>query len=209
MFDGAIAFNQDIGEWDVSEVDYMHYMFDGTITFNQDIGRWNVSSVIDMGFMFQSATAFNQDIGGWDVSSVTDMRSMFQSATAFNQDIGGWDVSSVTDMRDMFNGAMLDINNYDSLLIGWADLSLHSGVSFSAGNSRCSSAATDARQYIVDTYGWTIRDNDGLFTNDVPLHGDIPGYNYALIPTILLGLVILILKIRKNKDWIRNSDNVK
>jgi surface protein len=199
MFDGAIAFNQDIGGWDVSEVHYMNYMFDGAIAFNQDIGEWNVSSVTDMGFMFQSASAFNQDIGEWNVSSVTDMRSMFQSATAFNQDIGGWDVSSVTNMGNMFNGATLATENYDSLLIGWADLSLQSGVSFSAGNSACSSAATAARQFIVDTYGWTIRDNDGTFRN-VELHGDIPGYNFGLISAILLGLVILTLKIRNKKN---------
>lgn len=54
----------------------------------------------------------------------------------------------------------------------------------------------------------TIRDNDGLFTNR-ETHGDIPGYNFALIPTVLLGLVILILKIRNSKDWIKTSEKMK
>jgi len=35
-------------------------------TFNQDIGNWDVSNVTDMSGMFADTT-FNQDIGNWDV----------------------------------------------------------------------------------------------------------------------------------------------
>ncbi|MHA1727739.1 MAG: BspA family leucine-rich repeat surface protein, partial [Promethearchaeota archaeon] len=97
--------------------------------------------------------------GGWDVSGVTNMVYMFYGSDAFDQDIGGWDVSGVTDMGSMFYGVILATEHYDSLLQGWAGLSLQSGVSFSAGNSLYSSAAATARQYIIDTYGWTIDDN--------------------------------------------------
>ena len=41
--------------------------------FNQDIGQWNVSQVTDMGEMFKDARAFNQPIGRWNVANVTDM----------------------------------------------------------------------------------------------------------------------------------------
>ncbi|MDC0142023.1 BspA family leucine-rich repeat surface protein [bacterium] len=46
------------------------------LPFNQDIGNWNVSNVTTMKSMFND-TPFNQNIGGWNVSKVTDMGGMF------------------------------------------------------------------------------------------------------------------------------------
>jgi len=105
MFLNAAAFNQDISQWNVSQVTYMFRMFEGAAAFNQDIGQWNVSQVTDMSDMFLNAAAFNQDIGQWIVSNVTDMRGMFYNAAAFNQPIGTWNTSKVTNMSFMFSGA--------------------------------------------------------------------------------------------------------
>ena len=55
-------------------------------SFNQDIGNWDVSNVTNMSGMFNTSV-FNQDISTWDVSSVTDMNGMFLGATDFNQDL--------------------------------------------------------------------------------------------------------------------------
>ena len=41
--------------------------------FNQDIGDWNTSNVNDMFQMFAGASSFNQDIGDWDTSNVFTM----------------------------------------------------------------------------------------------------------------------------------------
>jgi hypothetical protein len=115
MFYGATAFNQDIGQWTVGSVENMSTMFRDATAFNQDIGQWTVGSVTDMSFMFRGATAFNQDIGQWPVGSVTNMSSMFRSATAFNQDIGQWPVGSVTNMSSMF----LDANAFNQDIGQW------------------------------------------------------------------------------------------
>jgi len=102
MFANTTAFNQDISNWDVSNVTNMTGMFNYTTAFNQDISNWDVSNVISMGSMFDNTTAFNQDISNWDVSNVISMIWMFANTTAFNQDISNWDVSNVTNMTGMF-----------------------------------------------------------------------------------------------------------
>ena len=52
-------------------------MFLSCKLFNQDISNWDVSNVKNMNSMFFGCENFNQDISGWDVSNVTDMRNMF------------------------------------------------------------------------------------------------------------------------------------
>ena len=115
---GGADFNQNIGNWDVSNVTNMNGMFsalaDANI-FNQNISNWNVSNVTDMSVMFSSASAFNQDIGNWDVSSVTNMSNMFAGANSFNQDIGNWGTSNVTTMSLMFTDATV----FNQNLSGW------------------------------------------------------------------------------------------
>jgi surface protein len=50
------------------------------------------------------------------------------------------------------------------LLEGWSQLSLQNGLTLDVGNTTYSCAAAEARQSIIDTYGWTI--NDGGSTVD-------------------------------------------
>jgi surface protein len=70
-------------------------------SFNQDIGDWNVSNVTNMQGMF-ARSSFNQDIGNWDVSSVKKMKAMFLDSP-FNQDISGWVVNSVNECVNFEN----------------------------------------------------------------------------------------------------------
>ena len=130
LFSGEEAFNQDISNWDVSNVNDMKSMFKNAVSFNQPIGVWDVSNVTRMGFMFSGATTFNQPIETWDVSKVNSMKAMFsckiitefafhqgQKVIAdiyldytiepnFNQNIGSWNVSNVKNMDLMFAGAL-------------------------------------------------------------------------------------------------------
>jgi surface protein len=95
-------FNQEIGNWDVSNVTSMRSMFENS-TFNRPIEHWNVSKVTTMESMF-AASSFNQPIGRWDVSNVTNMAAMFY-ATYFNQPLNDWDVSNVRIIYMMFHQA--------------------------------------------------------------------------------------------------------
>ena len=120
MFQNAIVFNQNIGNWDTASVTDMNRMFRSTRNFNQNIGDWNTSRVTNMSAMFQDASAFNQNIGGWDTSRVTNMSAMFFTASVFNQNIGGWNTSRVTNMSAMFFSATAfnqDLSRWNVFLI--------------------------------------------------------------------------------------------
>ena len=159
-FDGRDVFNADISNWDVSNVTNMSSMFINATSFNQPLNNWNVSNVTNMFQMFTIASVFNQDLNSWDVSSVTNMSSMFFYATSFNQSLNNWDISSVINMQEMFSYSSLSTDNYDGVLNSWSQQDVISGVILRAiGVNYCN--GEDARQNLIDTYGWIITD-DGL-----------------------------------------------
>ena len=96
----------------------MGYMFDRSSAFNQDIGGWDVSNVEVMREMFKRATGFNQDIGGWNVLKVKYMEEMFFRATDFNQYIGKWAINSDCEVREMFSDSGVSKNIFEGKLYG-------------------------------------------------------------------------------------------
>lgn len=178
FFAHARVFNQNISSWDVSKVNDMSGMFYYASDFNYSLSSWDVSNVEDMLLMFRGASDFNQDISSWDVSKVTDMFQMFSGASSFDQDISRWNVSMVTDMTSMFTWVGLSVKYYDLMLIRWSQLPLQTGVTFDGNYLTYSSAAVNARQYIIDTYEWTITDA-GFFDEPIPELNNPLDVNYT------------------------------
>ncbi len=163
LFFGAYKFNHEINSWNTSLVTDMTEMFLYAFRFNQPLNNWDVSSTTIMEGMFYRATDFNQNLSNWNVSSVENMKSMykcFSAICAFNQDISNWDISSIkfNGMEDMFSDTKLSTGNYDQLLLGWSQLNLENDVNFNAGSSTYSASSQDARNTLINTYGWTISD---------------------------------------------------
>ncbi|MBA5248717.1 MAG: BspA family leucine-rich repeat surface protein, partial [Gammaproteobacteria bacterium] len=164
-FQEAGSFDANISGWNTTNITDMTLMFNGATAFNQNINTngnaWNTVAVTNMHYMFKDATAFNQNISDWNTNSVSDMREMFEDATAFNQDLGRWNISSLTKAATMFTDSGMDLANMDKTLQGWAKLdtsagetAIQNGVTWGVANY----TDATARQYLIDTYNWTIND---------------------------------------------------
>jgi len=131
-FSHCINFDQNVGSWDVSNVNNMSGLFwCGNVTFggiifsgsgkfnnggSPSIGNWNTRNVTNLQITFGNQPFFNQNLGNWNTSNVTIMLgTFFASSTSgsgiintgsFNNggspSIGNWDTSKVTNMSQMF-----------------------------------------------------------------------------------------------------------
>ncbi|WP_154859498.1 BspA family leucine-rich repeat surface protein [Cyclobacterium xiamenense] len=174
MFSGATAFNQDIGQWNTEKVYTMYEMFRGAAVFNQDISSWNVGNVEDMYRMFSGATSFNQGIGSWNTEKVTDMSSLFNGATSFNQDISSWSTANVTNMSRMFAGASAFNQNLGS----WT---LNPGVNLS---NMLDDSGLDCTNYSATLIGWA-ENNTEVVDKTLGANGLSYGTNAAAARTTL------------------------
>ncbi|ENY53625.1 Hypothetical protein, DUF285 family [Metamycoplasma alkalescens 14918] len=86
-----------IENWDLSNIKSTFSMF-SECHIDQDLSDWNTSNVEDMSYMFENAVYFNQDLSNWDTSNVANMSYMFAGAISFNQDLSEWDTSKVEDI---------------------------------------------------------------------------------------------------------------
>jgi surface protein len=87
VFFFASSFNNggssSINNWNTSNVTgSMNEMFRGT-AFNQPIGNWDVSGITSMSNMF-NGTTFDQDISNWDINQVTSFSNFMLSATGLS-----------------------------------------------------------------------------------------------------------------------------
>ena len=152
MFAGAVAFDGEISEWDVSAVRDMSGMFDGATSFDQPLNDWDVLTVRDISGMFDGATSFDQPLNDWDVLTVRDMSGMFDGATSFDQPLNDWDVLTVRDMSGMFDGA----TSFDQLLNSWNVSSVRDMSDMFAG-------ATSFNQPLNSWNVSSVRDMSSIF----------------------------------------------
>ncbi|NME66799.1 BspA family leucine-rich repeat surface protein [Flammeovirga aprica] len=145
----------------LSNVISLEYTFAGCKFFegNKNLAKWDVSNITSMRSTFANTKNFNgSGVKNWDVSSVKNMKFLFYNSHDFNVDISNWDVSSAKYMSGMFQGTPFSVENYDKILESWSQLELQDNVTLSTSTSYCKSE--DEREKIIDTYNWTIEDND-------------------------------------------------
>ena len=150
MFDQALAFNCNIGSWDVSSVAAFESMFYcySVSKFNNgespDINNWTIktSGTVNMRGMFGGASVFDQNIGSWNVSYVTDFTSMFSDAVKFNNGgsatIGNWTLKTtgVVVMYAMFRSAVLfnqPLNSWNTIAVANMSLMFMGATNFNNG----------------------------------------------------------------------------
>lgn len=86
----------------------MSQTFANAVTFNQDLSNWDVSQVTSMPEMFQSATAFHQVVSDWNVSNVLDMTQHVLGCSArFDHSLYEWQdlLNSETQVTGMLDGS--------------------------------------------------------------------------------------------------------
>jgi len=178
---------------DLSNVTSLRGMFISS-SFNQDIGNWDTSNITDMSDMFQGATSFNQDIGGWDTSSVNNMFSMFFGASSFNQDISNWNVSNVTDMSKMFQAAIQfngNISNWNTINVTTTNLMFNSATSFNQDLNWNTTNLEDASGMFIgatsfngDISNWNtsnLLNMQSTFAGATSFNGDINDWNTSSV----------------------------
>jgi surface protein len=159
-------FNQDISNWDVSNVEFMLNMFQGNKFFNQDISNWDVSNVTNMSAMFWGATAFNNGQTNnegtaplnWTLSKITALYEMFNGATSFNQPIGNWDVSKVSNLGLMFYGA----TSFNQPIDNW-DVSNVTNMSAMFSNSAFNQSINDWDVSKVTNFTYMFDTNNAFY----------------------------------------------
>lgn len=136
----SMAFNQNIGNWNTTNMANIGTAFARCTQFNQDLSTkqvivgtganeityiaWNISNVTNMGSTFANCSNFNGNIDNWNTSNVTTLLNIFQSANnSFNRDIStkvvsvaglgdyiAWNTSNVTNMAGVFRNTNINVD---------------------------------------------------------------------------------------------------
>ncbi len=138
MFYECVNFDQDLSQWDTSNITDMSHCFELCEGFSKgNLNNWDTSSVTDMDYMFShtgtdtqisepGANGIQLEINNWDVSNVTRMAGMFKGFEARTTlfDLSSWNTGSVENMAEMFRDFRIFVLNEDyvSLTTGTLDI---------------------------------------------------------------------------------------
>jgi surface protein len=157
------GFNQPIGNWDITSATTLRSMFRES-PFNQDLSNWDPLNVTQFPDVFLGC-ACATDCSSWNVSKGQNFWRMFASSSSLDFSLGSWDISSAAagsgtgmDVFVYAGQVKFSTSSYSSGLLYWQTLSLNSNVRMTMGAAKYSAEAQSARQFIIDTYGWTIVD---------------------------------------------------
>ena len=164
----------------ITRLTNLNNLFLSNASFNDDIGNWDTSNVTAMGAMFRDASSFNQDISKWDVSNVINMVGIFRGAQDFNnggQDLNDWDTSNVTSIEYAFNGAKVFNNG--------ATAGVSTTLSWDVGNvDQMQYTFQNADAFNANLSNWDtgkVFRMDNMFTNaDLFNNGADPGVSTTL-----------------------------
>lgn len=156
--------SSDINNWALKSTDTVNLglMFSTALAFNQPIGNWNMSTVNNIASMFNGAVAFNQDLSNWNTTNITTMQNTFFGATAFNQNIGSWNVSNVSNFTGFMTGknpATFSTSNLNAIYNGWSSRSVKPSLTIAFGTAKYTSSAASGKAILTGSpNNWTITD---------------------------------------------------
>jgi surface protein len=190
-------FNQNINNFDTSNVNNMEGLFFNSQSFNNGGEPLNINTslVTNMYSMFKMANVFNQPIS-FVTNNVTNMKSMFENARVFNQDISNFNVSNVTDMAFMFSHALMFNNNDASLT--WDTSRVRD----------MESMFENARSFNQDISGWitsSVGNMNNMFKGAVKFNQNISRWNTCHIGYKFNEYDVLVAVDNSKEDYISNN----
>jgi hypothetical protein len=137
MFINAIAFNGDIGSWDVGRVtSFYQFMYrNGEMQFNNGdasgvvgtgMNNWNIGENVPAGTgismfrMFRGGHHFNQNISAWDVTKVINFGDMFYQNFLFQgTGLANWKISGTNTDPVSMNGMFQAARVFNEPIASW------------------------------------------------------------------------------------------
>ena len=102
MFEGATSFDQEISDWNVSNVYYMNYMFKNAITFNRSLYYWTLN--------------YNFDIDIGNITNINDVNVEDISYTKNNNVVIDMFLGATSVEYLILNGILIDDTNVYQLV---------------------------------------------------------------------------------------------
>jgi len=127
FFRDCINFNQNIGNWDMTNCGTLGNVnggfLQGCTAFNNggsdSIKNWNISNVVNTGNVFALCTNFNQPLDNWNFDSSITCTGFLQGASSFNQNVGHFRFPNCDTMSGFFQSCTNFNNGGSDSIRNW------------------------------------------------------------------------------------------